>query len=184
MGSRDLRRAIRGCSVLMLLTMPTGCEQAPPPDEVRPVATVREIMADMIGPSADVLWSALTTVSTADGYEDRVPQSDEEWARLRHSAVTMVESANLLLTDGRHMAPEGSSAAAPGVELEPDSIAMLVSVNRGEWVGLVHQLQDSGEAFLRLVDARSSDAQPFFDVGDQLTTACDDCHQVFWYPTD
>lgn len=182
MGSHEIRRSALAGAMLLLLLPLTACEEAPPADEVRPVATVREIMADMVGPSADVLWSAVTTVSTPDGYEDQVPQTDEEWARLRHSAVTMVESANLVLTEGRRMAPEGSTASAPGVELEPDSITALVDANRDEWVRLTHQLQESGQLFLRLIDARGSDAQALFDAGDQLNTACEDCHQAFWYP--
>lgn len=183
MGSQVLRGRIPAASIAFaaLLSM-MACEQAPPPDEVRPVATVREIMADMIGPASDVLWSAVTTVSTPDGYEDQVPQTDEEWARLRHSATTMVESANLLLTDGRLMAPPGSTASAPGVELEPDSIATLVSMNREEWVRLAHQLQESGQTFLDAIDTRTSEAQVLFDAGDELNTACEDCHQEFWYP--
>lgn len=184
MGSQDLRRGVVMCSLLTLLFTLTGCEQEAPPDEVRPVATVREIMADMIGPSADVLWSAVTTVATQDGYEDQVPQSDEEWARLRHSAITMVESANLLLTDGRRVAPEGSTAAAPDVELDPDSIATLVRTERDEWVRMSHALQESGEVFVAAIDAKTPEAQRLFDAGDQLNTACEDCHQVFWYPTD
>lgn len=182
MSLQNPRRSVLACSIATLLLVLAGCGQAPPPDEVRPVATVREIMADMIGPASDVLWSAVTTVSTPDGYEDQVPQTDEEWARLRQSATTMVESAGFLMTEGRPMAPEGSTAAAPGVELEPDSIETLASVNRPEWVRLSLQLQESGESFLEAIDERTSDAQRLFDAGDQLNTACEDCHQAFWYP--
>jgi hypothetical protein len=149
-------------------------------DEVIPVATVRDIMADMIAPSADILWSAIMTVSTPDGYEDRAPETDEEWARLRHGAVTMVESANLLLTEGRRVAAEGSASTAPGVQLEPDSIAALLTADREAWIRFTHELQESGQVFLEAIDAK--DASPLLDAGDGLNTACENCHQVFWYP--
>jgi hypothetical protein len=141
---------------------------------------MRDIMVDMVAPSADVLWSAIMTVSTPDGYEDRAPETDEEWARLRHSATTMVEAANLILMEGRRVAPEGSTSRAPGVELDPDSITTLIAVDHERWVDLVLQLQRSGQTFLSAIDAR--DASPLFDAGDALNTACEDCHQVFWYP--
>jgi hypothetical protein len=138
-------------------------------------------MAAMVAPSADVLWSAVMTVSTPDGgYEEQGPQTDEDWARLRHSATIMVESANLLLMEGRRVAPEGAVSSAPGVELEPDSIATLLRVSREEWVRLVHEMQESGRVFLTAIDEK--DAAPLLDAGDGLNTACEDCHQAFWYP--
>lgn len=179
MPSSHVRRlhGIAGCA---LLAAALGCESPPPPDDVRPVATVREIMADMIAPSADVLWSAITTVETPDGYVDKGPETDEEWASLRHSATTMVESANLMVMSDRRVAPEGAAASAPGYELEPDSISSLIESDRTHWVALVHELQDAGQVFLTAIDAR--DSSPLFDAGDGLNTACEDCHQAFWYP--
>jgi len=171
---------LQSLSAWMIVAGLLGCESSPPPSELRPVATVRNIMADMIAPSADVLWSAIQTVETPDGYVDKAPETDEEWASLRHSATTMVESANLLLMDGRRVAPEGATAAAPGYELEPDSIAALIAADRAHWVELVHELQESGRVFLEAIDAR--DATPLFDAGDGLNVACEDCHQTFWYP--
>jgi hypothetical protein len=176
----SLARRLCAAAACAVLTVALGCESPPPPDELRPVATVREVMADMVAPSADVLWSAITTVETPDGYVDQGPQTDEEWARLRHSATTMVESANLLVMPGRRVAPEGATASAPGYELEPDSIATLIDADRARWVELVHELQESGQVFVSAIDAR--DSSPLFDAGDGLNTACEDCHQAFWYP--
>lgn len=168
---------VAACAILLAVA---ACESTPPPDELRPVSTVRDIMADMVAPSADVLWSAIQTVETPDGYVDKAPETDEEWAALRHSATTMVESANLILMDGRRVAPEGAEASAPGYELAPDSIATLIAADREKWVGMVHELQESGQVFLTAIDAR--DAAPLFDAGDGLNAACEDCHQAYWYP--
>ena len=145
-----------------------------------PVATVRDVMADMVAPAADVLWSAVQTVETPEGFVDKAPETDEEWARLKHSATTMVESANLLLMDGRRVAPEGATASAPGYELEPDSIAALLAADRPHWVELVRELQESGQVFLNTIAAK--DGSTLFDAGDGLNAACEDCHQAFWYP--
>jgi hypothetical protein len=171
---------LRSFAACMVTAGMLGCAAAPAPSDLRSVATVRSIMADMVAPAADALWSAIQTVETPDGYVDKAPETDEEWASLRHSATTMVESANLLLMDGRRVAPEGATAAAPGYELEPDSIATLIAADRAHWVELVHELQESGRVFLEAIDAR--DASPLFDAGDGLNVACEDCHQAFWYP--
>lgn len=171
-----LRVAVTG----MVLAGVLGCASHAPRSELLPIETVRDLMADMVAPSADVLWSAVMTIETPEGYVDKVPETDEEWASLRHSATTMVESANLLLMDGRRVAPEGATASMPGYQLEPDSIATLIAADKARWVELANELRRSGEVFLDAIDAR--DPTPLLDAGDGLNVACEDCHQAFWYP--
>lgn len=159
----------------------TSCASAGGAPEDRPGMTVREIMADMVAPAADVLWAAIQTVETPDGYADKAPETDEEWGALRRSATATIEAAALLRLEGRPVAPPGATASSPGYQLEPDSIARLVSSERARWIGYVEELRAAGQAFLDAIDAR--DASPLFDLGDGLNTACEDCHQVFWYPS-
>lgn len=167
-------------SACALVFATSACATPGRSDDVRPVGTVRDVMADMVAPAADVLWSAIQTVSTPDGYIDKAPETDEEWAALKRSATTMAEAANLLLTEGRRIAPEGAASTAPGYNLEPDSIATLVAARHMEWVTASHELQDAARVFLDAIAARNAD--PLFDAGDGLNTACEDCHQTFWYP--
>ena len=168
----------------VLLAATASCEtrSGPPADEFRPVVTLQDVMSAMIGPSADVLWSAVTTVETVDGLEEKGPETDEEWENLRRSATTIAEAANLLLIEGRRVAREGATARSPGFELEPDQIASLVAQDRETWIRLVHELQESGQLLLNAIDARNPEA--LFDAGGVLNDACENCHQIYWYPSN
>lgn len=168
--------------VLLAATASCATRSSPPADELRPVVTLRDVMSAMIGPSADVLWASVMTVATPDGFEERVPETDEEWENLRRSATTMVEAANLLLIEGRRVARAGATSQTPGVELEPDQIASLLTEDWETWVRLAHELQESGQLFLNAIDAR--DPEPLFDAGGDLDTACENCHQIYWYPSN
>ena len=66
-----------------------------------PVATVKQIMAAITGPSAGVIYGAVSTTVTATGITEVAPQNDEEWAAIGNSAAALGESANLLMTDSR-----------------------------------------------------------------------------------
>jgi len=150
---------------------------------MQPELTVRQVMAGTVNPAANVLWNAITTVETPDGgYADKGPETDEEWATLRTNAENMAHWARMLMLAGRGIAPEGAASTAPGFNLEPDSIAVLVAAHRDEWDAFASELEASAGGFLGIVEARNGDPQAFLDVGDGLTTACDGCHQEFWYP--
>lgn len=139
-------------------------------------------MNAVIGPAADTLWASVTMVETEDGFEEKGPETDAEWENLRRSAVTMVESANLMLIKGRTVAMAGTGSRTPGVQLEPDQIAALVVQEAETWTRLVHEFQQSGQLFLDAIDGK--DPAPLLDAGDKLNAACGNCHQVFWYPPD
>ena len=73
-----------------------GCSPAPGPP-FKPVVDVQQLMEMMVDPAADVVWDAVGTVITAEGTDDWFPQTDEEWAAVRNSAVVLMESGNLLM---------------------------------------------------------------------------------------
>ena len=54
-------------------------------------------MRSIVDPSSDALWDSVEIVATVEGTVHKMPKSDEEWAVLRRSAVTLVEAGNLLL---------------------------------------------------------------------------------------
>ena len=63
--------------------------------------TVRELMAYMVDPAADLVWDAVGTVITAEGVDHWEPSTDDEWRAVRFGALTVAESGNLLMMGNR-----------------------------------------------------------------------------------
>ena len=131
-GSRRFALCVPLAMALSTAISGTACQSKPAAAE--PVAqqfqatsSVREIMQSIVAPSAQGLWDSVGTISNSKGTFDLAPHTDAEWAAVRRNAVTLVESANLLLIHGRHVAPEGAATlkaddADPGTELQPAEI--------------------------------------------------------------
>ena len=114
---------VLGCAISL-----SACQNAvdPAQPEYAPSATIKDLMQSVIDPSADVVWNAVAIIETMDGTEDRAPETDEEWAAVRRGAIQLLESANLLLVPGRLVARPGEKSEAPGVELEPEEMEVLM----------------------------------------------------------
>ena len=167
--------------LLVPLIVVTACNSTPPPTpRLRPVATIKDIMDSIVDPSADALWQAVATVSSAKGVEDREPRTDEEWANVRRDAIRLVEATNLLVMEGRHVARPGEKAENTGIELEPEKIEKLINDDRQAFVELAYGLQDASLPALRAIDARSADA--LLAAGAGIDRACESCHLRYWYP--
>ncbi len=163
-----------------------GCA-APAPEQppsaeapYRPVASIREVMNSVIDPSIDMVWDSVKTVIDDGRMTDYAPTTDEDWTEVRRHALIVSEAANLLLMPSRSVAPPGAVSQAPGVELAPEEVRALIDENRDGWHFFVQQLQDSLELALAAIDAK--DPQALLDAGEQIDTACENCHQVFWFP--
>ena len=79
----------------------------------RAVATVQDLMAELIDPASKVVFGAVSSQVTSTGTVETAPRNDAEWAVVRRNALIMVEGANLLLIPGRRMAsPSLASVAA------------------------------------------------------------------------
>ena len=63
-----------------------------PPDAVQPVATMKELMLDVIYPASNSLLLAVNRGGPGD---------DKGWAEARRSAMTLAESGNLLIMRNR-----------------------------------------------------------------------------------
>lgn len=74
-----------GCAAF-LLAETLGLAQAPP------VASVKQIMLDVIHPSSNDILLAIYRGG---------PKDEKEWAAVRRSALTLAESGNLLMLPGR-----------------------------------------------------------------------------------
>ena len=109
-------------------------------------------MGWMIDPSAGALWSATGSEVTAEGTRDFAPVTDEEWNRLRGHAVTVAESGNLLMMDGR-------------------------ARDQGEWITLSRAMTEKAHAVLAAIEAKDKDG--LFAAGGDLYQSCTDCHSVY-----
>lgn len=183
---------MRTASLLVLASTvfsSAGCRQppppAPPPSPYRATATVREIMQSVVAPSAEGLWTAVGTISNARGTVTLEPKTDAEWAAVRRHAVALVESTNLLLIPGRHIATADAQVlraeeADPGAELPPAEIERRVLANWPAWTAMAHALHDSAMTVLETVNKK--DAAGLETTGSDLDAVCETCHLTFWYP--
>lgn len=158
--------------------------QAPPPAQPKPefrvTASIQDIMNSMVDPQADELWQSVATTISAAGTEERFPKTAEEWTKLRHAALTMIEASNLLQLEGRRVARPGFKSENPNIELEPEQIEALITQDRGALIKLAHGLHDAGMLALKAIEAKN--VQGLSDAGETIDTACENCHLKYWYP--
>lgn len=170
---------------IAFISMIAAARQKPDPDrtaspEFTSTATIKDIMVSMVDPSADFLWESVATVFSANGRQTREPGTDKAWAEVRRNTIVLLESTNLLMMPGRHVAAAGDKSKNPGVELSPDQIEVLLSQDRESWNKLSRGLYDATLLALNAVDAR--DARALMDSGAGIDRACESCHQKYWYP--
>ena len=191
--SRPRAPSTRSAVVAILLLVPLavpGCRQpdttaspaASPDGETRfqPTATVEDLMRSLIDPAADAIWDAVVIRSTLDGLDEQRPETDEDWAALERSALHLVEAGNLLRIEGRAIAGHDSVSEMPGIDLDPDAIAVLVAANADSWGRSAREIHDVGVLLLAATRARDVDA--LLKGGSRLQVACESCHSRFWYP--
>jgi hypothetical protein len=143
-------------------------------------ASIKELMDAQVDPSADVLWEAVYTRISAAGREDHQPRTPEEWQAVRRGALTLIESTNLIIMEGRRIAP----ANAPREPGEPSTAVLQqrLDSNHESFVGFAVALRQVALKTLDAIDAK--DPQRLFDVGGEIDAACEACHLVFWYPPE
>jgi hypothetical protein len=154
----------------------------PPAQPFKPTASIQEIMASMVDPAADTLWESVGSTATTTGIEDRQPHTNEEWQQVRSSAITLIESTNLLMMDGRRIVPVGGKLADEGTAgvLTAAEAQRRLTVQRTTFVQFASALHDVGEQMLKAVDAK--DPVAMIEVGTALDEVCESCHTTFWYP--
>jgi hypothetical protein len=147
-----------------------------------PTATIKDLMLSVIDGAADVVWLSVTTVVDDKGMVETKPVSDEEWTKVRHGAVTLMEAANLLMMPGRRVARPGEKSETPGVELEPEEMDALIAKDRAAWNTRAKALHDVMVQVIQAIDAK--DAEKVFELGEQIEITCENCHKQYWYPNE
>jgi hypothetical protein len=142
-------------------------------------------MHSIVAPSAQSLWDSVGRVSDAKGTRDLEPRSAEDWAAVRRHAVSLMESTNLLLIRGRHVAREGQQTlkaddAVPGSELPPAEIEKRINETWAAWTAMAHNLHGTAGSMLEAIDKK--DAARLESIGSDLDGVCESCHLTFWYP--
>jgi hypothetical protein len=128
-----------------------GCA-GPPPPPLRLHADVKQLMAAVVDPNADLVWDAVGTVITVEGREEIRPRDDEEWDHVAFAAWTLAEAGNSLMIANR-----------------PKDTA--------DWMRFAQELSDQGLKAARAAEARDADA--LFTAGGDLYLACTACHERY-----
>jgi hypothetical protein len=136
------------CAALALL----ACDRAPPPPPFTAVADVRQLMASVIEPAAEVYWDAVGSVVDEKGTTEIAPKTEAEWTAVRNAAYVVAESGNLLMMAGR-------------------------ARDTGEWMTLSRSMLESSRRALEAAEAK--DPQRVFDVGAELYDTCVACHAKY-----
>jgi len=138
--------ALVGCSVLFAV----ACGAAPPP--LRLHADVKQIMAAIVDPAADVVWGAVGTIDTIEGTEQIRPRDEGEWTETAHAAWVVAEAANALMIGNR---PKDT----------------------GDWMTFAQELADNSLKAARAAEAHDADA--LFTAGGDMYLACTACHAKY-----
>lgn len=146
-----------------------------------PEATIKDLMLGLVDTSADTVWLSVTTTVDDRGIVDVEPKNDEEWTEVRYGALRLAEASNLLLMP-RRVAPPGDKSVAPGVELEPEEMQVLIDKDRAGWNERAAALHDA--AMLAVRAAESKEPAKIFEVGETIEHACENCHRQYWYPNE
>jgi mono/diheme cytochrome c family protein len=102
----------------------------------------------VIDAAADEVWESVAIIITEKGENHKAPKTDEEWAKVRAGAATLVESGNLLMMQGR---------------------------TRGDsWNAGAKRLSDA--AMVALQATEKKDVEALFDAGAIIYNACSACH--------
>ena len=144
----------RAWFVLTCALTTSGCNRPPPeaPPPLRPIADVKQLMASILEPAAEVYWDAVGTIEDAKGVVEIAPRTDEEWAAVRNSAYVIAEGGNLLMMSGR-------------------------AKDTGDWMKLSQALVDVGQR--AIAAAESKNAKAVFDAGAEVYEACVACHAKY-----
>jgi len=122
---------------------------APPPPSLPPVATVKQIMAGIVMPSAASIWDSVSTIVDAKGVQENQPRTDEEWALVGANAAALIESANMLLIGNR-------------------------AVDQGDWVKMAKAMADAGQIALKATVEKNPEG--ILEAGEAINQTCDNCH--------
>lgn len=135
-------------------------------------------MSDTINPSARALWRAVSYTVTAEGTTETMPETDEDWEKLRAHADTLVKAGATLLLPALTV-NAGPIGDRPEFQFPPAEIAQLMQQNKVAWTDNVRNMQTATFQILATIEQR--DLQAYVEAGPALNATCESCHGQFWY---
>ena len=133
--------ALVATSMMSAQALRTQKPASPAAVGTRRVGTMSELMVHMIYPTSDAIFYV----------SSRTPTTDSEWSALQAQALTLAESANLLMLPGRTRAGQWNE----------DSLQMLDA------------------AATAFAAAKVKDVAGIEAVSDQLLESCTSCHKAY-----
>ncbi len=121
---------------------PEAAAQPAPRPTPKVIGTMSELMIKVIYPTSDAIFYIPT----------RVPKNDVEWGEIQNKALTLAESANLLMLPGRMR-------------------------DEDRWLQDAKLLQDVGIAAFKL--AKAKDVEGLTNLNEQLYQSCVVCHMHY-----
>ena len=116
------------------------------------VSDVQQLMVNVVEPAAEVYWDAVGTIVDAEGVHEMYPTTEEEWMAVVSAAVTLTESGNLLMMEGR-------------------------ALDQGAWITMSQAMISMGERAIEAAAARNLEAM--FDTGAEVYYTCTNCHATY-----
>jgi hypothetical protein len=140
--------------MLTSLIAMVGCGRGPAVPPFKPIADTKTLMQSMMERQADIVWEAVGETIVGDEVQEHRPRTDEEWQAVRHAAISVTETGNLLM-----MAPRAQDA--------------------DRWMAAATELITQGERMIAAIDRKNP--KEVFDVGSDLYDACVNCH-IYYMP--
>jgi hypothetical protein len=167
--------------IISFLLALTGCTPPPAPEpELDKSSTIKDIMDSMVDPSGEFLFESIQEISDEHGVTQKAPQTEQDWAEVRHHAVTLLEAPNLLVMPGRRVAQPNEKPERQEIELAPERIQQLIDGDRASFINRAKDLQGAARMAVKAIDAR--DKKGLLDALTVLDKACENCHLQYWYP--
>jgi len=166
LGYDSRMRTITMATLLCACLLQTACgNQAPaePPEAVGDAASfdtsidTRQLMSWLIDPSSKVVFGAVATIVTDKGEENIQPRTDEEWNTVRNNAVTVLESGNLLMIEGRARNSQITDIA--------------------DWNAKSRAMSAAARTAIEATDVK--DPEALFAASGDIYQACTDCHAKY-----
>ncbi len=136
-------------------------------------------MQSEVDASADDIWDAVETTTSAAGEETKQPRTPEDWQDIRRKTIVLIEAANLLTVDNRKLSAAPFPAEAAGA-LDSASIDKRIAGNRAAFNQFALTLRQTAQTMLTAIDAK--DPKALVAAGGVLDEVCESCHMTFWYP--